>query len=162
MVKASMWCLTSYVHKEWCVGFYYRNDKESHSFQRQKPLILHHDVDTDISLTYLSSFSINQQFCCIDLLLIKVGAFHKNLYLSPNMFVTLQEENYMAKLYLFLAIYRLYHKEHIGKFESVSIDFEIQLDSLEVPLNCIVCRYKTIRAVCNLAVKHKLMMIVVV
>ena len=68
----------------------------------------------------------------------------------------------MAKLYLFLAIYHLYHKENSGKFESVSIDFEIQLDSWEVPWNCIVCRYKTIRAVCNLVAKHKLMMIVVV
>ena len=36
------------------------NDKESHAFQRQKPLILQHDVDTDVSLTYLSGFSINQ------------------------------------------------------------------------------------------------------
>ena len=38
-----------------------RNDKESHTFQRQKPLILQHDVDTDVSLTYLSGFSINQR-----------------------------------------------------------------------------------------------------
>ena len=43
------------------VGFHFRNDKESHIFQRQKPLILQHDVDTDVSLTYLSSLLINQQ-----------------------------------------------------------------------------------------------------
>ena len=55
-----MCCLPSNVQKEWCVGFYYRNDKESHTFQQRKPLILQHDVDTDISLTYISSFSINQ------------------------------------------------------------------------------------------------------
>ena len=35
----------------------------------------------------------------------------------------------MVKLYLFLAIYSLYHKVNSEKFESVSIDFEIQLDS---------------------------------
>ena len=46
--------------KEWCVGIHKRNDKESHTFPRQMPLILQHDVDTDVSLTYLSSFSINQ------------------------------------------------------------------------------------------------------
>ena len=44
MANASMWCLPTNVHKEWCVGFY-RNDKESHTFQWQKPLILQHDVD---------------------------------------------------------------------------------------------------------------------
>ena len=60
MGNASMWCLANSAQNEWCVGFYYRNDKESHTFQRQKPLILRHDVDTDVSLTYLSSFSINQ------------------------------------------------------------------------------------------------------
>ena len=49
------------VQKEWCVGFHYRNDKESHTFQRQKPLILQHDVDTYVLLTYVSSFSINQR-----------------------------------------------------------------------------------------------------
>ena len=60
MVNASMLCLPSSVQKEWCVGFHYRNDKGSHTFQRQKPLILQYDVDTDVSLTCLSSFSINQ------------------------------------------------------------------------------------------------------
>ena len=30
---ASMWCLPTNVQKEWCVGFHYRNDKESHTFQ---------------------------------------------------------------------------------------------------------------------------------
>ena len=55
-----MWCLPTSVQKVWGVGFHYRNDKESHAFQQQKPLILQHDVDTDVSLTYLSSFSINQ------------------------------------------------------------------------------------------------------
>ena len=60
MANASMWCLPTNVHKEWYIGFYYRNDKESLTFQRQKPLILQHDVDTAISFTYLSSFSITQ------------------------------------------------------------------------------------------------------
>ena len=45
ITNASMWCLTTSVQKEWRVGFYYRNDKESHTFQRRKPLILQHDVD---------------------------------------------------------------------------------------------------------------------
>ena len=30
------------------------------TFQQRKPLIMQHDIDTDVSLTYLSSFSINQ------------------------------------------------------------------------------------------------------
>ena len=34
------------------------------------------------------------------------------------MFVTLQGENYTVNLYLFLAIYPLYHKENSEKFES--------------------------------------------
>ena len=34
------------------------------------------------------------------------------------MFMTLQGENYTAKLYIFLMIYSLYHKENSGKFES--------------------------------------------
>ena len=48
------------VQKECRVGFHYRNDKESHTLQPRMPLILQHDVDTDVPLTYLSSFSINQ------------------------------------------------------------------------------------------------------
>ena len=36
------------------------NDRDRHTVQRQKPLILEHDVDRDISLTYISSVSINQ------------------------------------------------------------------------------------------------------
>ena len=56
-----MWCLPTSVQTEWCVGFHYENDRESHTFQRQKPLILKHDGDADVSLTYLSSFLINQQ-----------------------------------------------------------------------------------------------------
>ena len=59
MANASVWCLPTSVQKEWCVGFHYGTDKESHTFQRLKPLVLQHDVDTDVSLTYLSSFSIN-------------------------------------------------------------------------------------------------------
>ena len=55
-----MWCLPTNVHKEWCATYYYRNDKESHTFQRQKLFNLEHDIDTNISLTYQSSFSINQ------------------------------------------------------------------------------------------------------
>ena len=31
VVNASMWCLTTNVQKEWCVGFHYMNDKESHT-----------------------------------------------------------------------------------------------------------------------------------
>ena len=61
MANVSLWCLPTSVQKEWCVGFHYRNDKESHTFQRQKPLILQHDVDTYVLLTYVSSFSINQR-----------------------------------------------------------------------------------------------------
>ena len=60
MVYASMWCLPTSVQKERCVGFHYRNDKESHTFQRRKPLILQHNVYTDVSLTYLSSLKKNQ------------------------------------------------------------------------------------------------------
>ena len=44
--RMPLWCLHTSVQKEWCVGFHYRNDKESHTFQRRKPLILQHDVDT--------------------------------------------------------------------------------------------------------------------
>ena len=55
-----MWCLPINVQKEWCVGFHYRNDKESHTFQLQNPLILQHDGGTDISLKFPSSFLINQ------------------------------------------------------------------------------------------------------
>ena len=53
MANVSMLCLPTGVQKEWCLRFHYRNDKESHTFQRQKPLILQHDVDTDVSLAYL-------------------------------------------------------------------------------------------------------------
>ena len=61
MVNASILrCLPASVQKEWCVGFHYRNDKESRTFQQRKRLILQYDVDTDVSLTYLSRFSINQ------------------------------------------------------------------------------------------------------
>ena len=45
MVNASMSCLTSNVHAEWYGGDYNRNDKESHTFQQQNPLILQHDID---------------------------------------------------------------------------------------------------------------------
>ena len=59
MVNASMWCLPTTGHKEWCARYYYRNDKESHALQWGEPFILQHDVDTNIALTYLSSFSMN-------------------------------------------------------------------------------------------------------
>ena len=59
MVNASMWCLPTHVQKEWCVGFHYRNNKEIIYFNDER-VILQHDVDTDIPVTYLSSFSINQ------------------------------------------------------------------------------------------------------
>ena len=45
MANAFMWCLPTTVHKEWCVGYYCSNDKESQ-----------HNVDTNISLRYLSCF----------------------------------------------------------------------------------------------------------
>ena len=48
MVNVSMWCLPTTAHKEWCVRYYYRNDKESYTFQRQNPFILQHDVHTNI------------------------------------------------------------------------------------------------------------------
>ena len=60
MANASMWCLSTRVQKRVVCWISLRNDKESHAFQRQKPLILQHDVDTHVLLTYLSSFSINQ------------------------------------------------------------------------------------------------------
>ena len=67
MANVSTWCLSTSVQKEWRVGFHYRKDKESHTFQRRKSLILQHDVDTDVSLIYPSGFSINQNsVCCID------------------------------------------------------------------------------------------------
>ena len=31
MVNASMWCLPTTIHKDWCARYYYRNDKESHT-----------------------------------------------------------------------------------------------------------------------------------
>ena len=39
MVNVSMWCLPTTAHKEWCARYYYRNDKESYTFQRQNPNI---------------------------------------------------------------------------------------------------------------------------
>ena len=50
------------------------------------------------------------------------------------MFVTRQGDNYMAKLYLFLATYALYHKENSGKFESQLFRFRNSARQLEVPL----------------------------
>ena len=46
-------CLSTSVQKEWCVGFHYKNDNESQTFQWRKPLILQYNVDTDVSLAYL-------------------------------------------------------------------------------------------------------------
>ena len=42
---------------------------------------MQHDVDTDVSLTYLSSFSINQHTVLLYSLITykKLGAFHRNL-----------------------------------------------------------------------------------
>ena len=48
MVNVSMWCLPTTAHNEWCARYYYRNDKESYTFQRQNPFILQHDVHTNI------------------------------------------------------------------------------------------------------------------
>ena len=48
MVNVSMWCLNTTAHKEWCARYYYRNDKESYTFQRQNLFILQHDVHTNI------------------------------------------------------------------------------------------------------------------
>ena len=52
MVNVSMWCLPTTANKEWCARYYYENDKESYTFQRQNPFILQHDVHINISLTY--------------------------------------------------------------------------------------------------------------
>ena len=52
MVNVSMWCLPTTAHKESCARYYYRNDKESYTFQRQIPFILQHDVYTNIPKTY--------------------------------------------------------------------------------------------------------------
>ena len=49
MVYVSMWFLPTTAHTEWCARYYYRNDKESYTFQRQNPFILLHDVHTNIS-----------------------------------------------------------------------------------------------------------------
>ena len=57
MVNASKWCLPTSVKKEWCAESHYRNDKESHTFQRRKPLILQQDVDADVSLTSIKFFN---------------------------------------------------------------------------------------------------------
>ena len=48
MVNVSTWCLPTTAHKEWCARYYYRNDKESYTFQQQNPFILQHDVHTNI------------------------------------------------------------------------------------------------------------------
>ena len=139
MVNVSMWCLPTTDHKEWSskftvvtegnpVRYYYRIDKETYTFQRQIPFILQHDVHTNISCTYLSSFSMNQ---CTVLLyeLITKKSYVLSIETS-TMFVTLQGKNYTANLYLFLAKYPLYHKENSEKFESKFQCFlEIQLDS---------------------------------
>ena len=61
MVNVSMWCLPTTAHKEWCARYYYRNDKESYTFQRQIPFISQHDVHTNIPETNQLSFSINQR-----------------------------------------------------------------------------------------------------
>ena len=44
MVNVSMWCLPTTVHKEWCARYYYRNDKESYTFQQQNPFIFYNMV----------------------------------------------------------------------------------------------------------------------
>ena len=75
MVNASMWRLLTSARKKWCIGFHFRNNKESHTFQRGKPLILQHDVDTDVSLSYLSGFSINQHSLLSRLITKKVRCF---------------------------------------------------------------------------------------
>ena len=48
VVNVSMWRLPTTAHKEWCARYYYRNDKESYTFQGQNPCILKHDVHTNI------------------------------------------------------------------------------------------------------------------
>ena len=44
----AMWCLPTTAHKDWCARYYYRNDKESYTFERQNPFILQHDVHTKL------------------------------------------------------------------------------------------------------------------
>ena len=128
-----MWCLTTInVQKERCVGYYYRNDTESHTVQQQKPLILQHDLDTDISLTYLSSFSINQQTVLLYWLITykSYGFFSIETYslISPNMFVTLQgETTWRSYIYIWQYIPCIINK--IQENFRVSFDFDSQLDS---------------------------------
>ena len=57
MANASMWCLPTNVQKEGCVGFHYRNDKESHIFQWQNPLILQHFINISIKFFNKSTHS---------------------------------------------------------------------------------------------------------
>ena len=70
-----MLCLPTNVQKECCVEFHYRNDKESHTFQQQKPLILQHDID--ISIMFFDK-SMNSFVVLINYL-YKLGVFHQNL-----------------------------------------------------------------------------------
>ena len=68
MANASMWYLPSNFHEEWCVRFYYRNNKES---QQRKTLILHNDVDTEKCLiTYLLTFFLSLTYSLIIIVII--------------------------------------------------------------------------------------------
>ena len=83
-------------------------------FNDESPLIWQHDADTDVSLTYLYTPKFfDKSTHKLVVLIITKKCFHRNLWLIPNMFVTLQGENYMAKLYLLLVMYSLYHKENL-------------------------------------------------
>ena len=82
MANASIWCLTVVSKKSDAFDFtIYRIEKESHTFQQRKPLILQHDADTDVSLTYLSSFfnKSTHSFVVLINYFKKLGAFHRNL-----------------------------------------------------------------------------------
>ena len=68
-----MWCLPTTVHKDWCAGHYYRNDKESHTFQWCKPLILQYDIDTNIFIHIYQVFQrFNEQFYCMKRIFLNV------------------------------------------------------------------------------------------
>ena len=66
-----MWCLPTNAHKEWYDRYYYRNDKESYTFQRQNPFILNISINFFNKSTLSFAVWINYKE--------KLGAFHRNL-----------------------------------------------------------------------------------
>ena len=68
-----MLCLPTSIHKEWRDGHHFTNNKESHTFQQQKPFFLQYTIDTNVLCTYLSSFSMNQLMILLYELINKKG-----------------------------------------------------------------------------------------